>query len=251
MDKTSIQSEQYRFPYHYIPNVRDGICSRDRFLEWGWEYAAYQEHLASKMAKMAPKRLLDVGCGDGYLINLLGAVLTGCELLGVDLDQRAISFARAFGNPGHFECVELSSVVGTFDVVSSVEVLEHVPDEVVRDFLDLLLGKVSSSGHLLITVPADVTPVIPKHYRHYSRLLLESDFLSSVARTGRRVKSIEIYSIFPKVMTYEILRKLLLNRWWRFSFDSADRLMWRWTRSLVTRPSIVGRHWVLLAQFDD
>ncbi|HET7807635.1 MAG TPA: methyltransferase domain-containing protein [Gaiellaceae bacterium] len=82
-------------------------------------------------------RLLEVGCGVGAVLAVLGQEFPGLELVGVDIEQKQLAFAR-----GHLERagVEASLVEadasalpfpdGSFDHVWMMWFLEHVADPV-------------------------------------------------------------------------------------------------------------------------
>jgi SAM-dependent methyltransferase len=82
-------------------------------------------------------RLLEVGCGVGAVLAVLGQEFPGLELVGVDIEQKQLAFAR-----GHLERagVEASLVEadasalpfpdGSFDHVWTMWFLEHVADPV-------------------------------------------------------------------------------------------------------------------------
>jgi ubiquinone/menaquinone biosynthesis C-methylase UbiE len=83
-------------------------------------------------------RILDVGFGLGYGIEIL--VRKAGEVRGIEIDSRAISYARKrlVGIPQLYELLSYNGEVipydsNYFDVVSCVDVIEHVPD-----YLDFL-----------------------------------------------------------------------------------------------------------------
>ena len=88
------------------------------------------ERLAETLAALATapgRRLLDVGCGEGQLVAV--AAQQGWDARGIDLAAGAISICRSFGLP----CERLDVFSdelggGQFDVVTMVELIEHVPD---------------------------------------------------------------------------------------------------------------------------
>ncbi|WP_336085641.1 class I SAM-dependent methyltransferase [Nocardia sp. SSK8] len=67
---------------------------------------------------------LDIGCGDGLLARKLA---TRCDaVLGVDLDGQAVAAAPTAPNV-HYEKADFRDVDDTFDVVTAVATLHHVP----------------------------------------------------------------------------------------------------------------------------
>jgi ubiquinone/menaquinone biosynthesis C-methylase UbiE len=87
--------------------------------------------------------VLDVGCGIGYGMNILS--IKGGAVVGVDVDERAVEYCQkhVYGkNPRisgihHYEGYNLPFDDKSFDVVTCVDVLEHV--ENYHLFLDELL----------------------------------------------------------------------------------------------------------------
>ncbi len=167
------QREQYAFPYHHIPFIDErGEGRRIRILKWGFEYLAYMEHLAQEVTSLRPSSVLDVGCGDGYFLGRIGKQVP--LRVGVDIDDRALSFARAFVPGVDYRSCNVADVSETFDVVSAIEVLEHIPDESVSGFLQAVASRVKAGGVLIISVPTTNVPLNSKHFRHYDLPLLES-----------------------------------------------------------------------------
>jgi SAM-dependent methyltransferase len=94
-----------------------------RALEWRG-ITRVVSHLAELDAKT---RWLDYGCGNGGLVrHVRGAV--GCEALGFE-EGGIVPAAREAGVP-ILDRADLAGVEGSFDVVTSIEVLEHVADPV-------------------------------------------------------------------------------------------------------------------------
>jgi 2-polyprenyl-3-methyl-5-hydroxy-6-metoxy-1,4-benzoquinol methylase len=104
--------------------------------------------------------VLDVGCGAGLLLGLLGITRPGIEGVGFDTSERAIALATRVSmrvseyeptSRVRFECLDKSSPwpEGVFDVVSVVDVLHHIPPSVQSRFLGSLLAKVKPGGILL------------------------------------------------------------------------------------------------------
>ena len=111
----------------------------------------------------AGNRVLDLGCGSGYLANRSAKL--GCEVVGVDYSEKALKYA-SHRNSGpdnnRVKYLKLDLQGGlpfenyAFDVVIIEEVLEHLknPREVLLDAFRV----VNKGGRLLVSVPYDAEP---------------------------------------------------------------------------------------------
>ena len=87
------------------------------------------------LAGLAGKRVLDVGCGGGILSDSMAR--RGAEVLGIDLAGKALTVAQLHAIEAATPRVEYREVAvealaaeqpAGFDVVTCMEMLEHVPD---------------------------------------------------------------------------------------------------------------------------
>lgn len=109
------------------------------------------------LAKHAPARILNVGCGSGELSYLLAAA--GHNVLGIDPVKEYIDLAEnkkpicleksCFFKVGGIEDFKEK---GEYDCVIATDVLEHIPDDgrALRRMAEML----HPGGFLIITVPA-------------------------------------------------------------------------------------------------
>jgi SAM-dependent methyltransferase len=109
-------------------------------------------------------RLIDIACGSGGPALRI-ARLTGCEILGVDIEEKAIAVAReqaltsGLSERAWFDRVDagqsLPFQAGSFDALICIDAINHLPDRVhvLADWARVL----KSGGRLLFTDPIVVT----------------------------------------------------------------------------------------------
>ncbi len=93
-----------------------------------------------------PLRILDVGCGYGYLVHSLRR--ESHRALGIDISSKAIETANK--NFGNYFSIS-STPAGKYDLIIATEIIEHVQDP--RGFIQQLMESLNPNGALLITTP--------------------------------------------------------------------------------------------------
>jgi SAM-dependent methyltransferase len=101
------------------------------------EWAGVVKRVRSLAPVTPATRWLDFGCGNGWLVRYVREAV-GCDVAGYDLGWITAKAARA-GIP-ILDDAQLDAADRTFDVVTAIEVLEHVaePGEVLRRIRRLL-----------------------------------------------------------------------------------------------------------------
>ncbi len=205
-NKFKTQSDQYSFPYHYIPisskeDYSDLVISRR--MDWGLEYLFILDSVAKRICDGSS--VLDVGCGDGRLYSRLGLSLNTFQYLGIDLDKQPIDLANAINPDGKFISGSIFELEGCYDYLTMVEVLEHISDEQVDDFLTTLKKNMHSDSKLIITVPSTLRKLHKKHYRHYDMDLLSEQLL----RNGFEI--VEMQNCYCETKLSSFITKLYSN----------------------------------------
>ncbi|HQU99757.1 MAG: class I SAM-dependent methyltransferase [Bacteroidia bacterium] len=110
----------------------------------------YDEWLDSFEPFRKLNTILDVGCGDGYLLER--AILKGWKVFGTEYTDRQVKQGIAKGINMHQGALDISNyAVNSFDVICSIEVIEHInnPMEELSKFNYLL----RQGGAVYVTTP--------------------------------------------------------------------------------------------------
>lgn len=156
-------------------------------------------------------RLLEVGCGSGALVAELAA-RGYSDVTGVDLAELAVAAARRAGlhNVVRMDGSETSYEDESFDCIVASDVLEHIMDEqkALLEWKRLL----RPGGVLVCFVPAFAFlwsdhDVENRHYRRYSRSMLES----VVVEAGYEVERIGYWNawLFAPMTGMRMVRRVM------------------------------------------
>jgi 2-polyprenyl-6-hydroxyphenyl methylase / 3-demethylubiquinone-9 3-methyltransferase len=159
---------------------------------------------------LASKTALDVGCGAGLLCEPLARL--GATVTGVDAAPENIAVARNHaagqGISIDYHAGELESLDGKFDLVTSMEVIEHVVDP--ATFVFALAARIAPGGLLILSTPnrtglsrvAMITigeglGVIPKGTHDWDKFLTPEDLEAIFDDAGLKMVDIQGIGFSP------------------------------------------------------
>jgi 2-polyprenyl-6-hydroxyphenyl methylase/3-demethylubiquinone-9 3-methyltransferase len=178
---------------------------------------------------LSGKKVVDIGCGGGILAESMAA--RGAEVTGVDLSEKALGVARLHlyesgqtVNYRHISAEDLAhESPASFDVVTCMEMLEHVPDpaSTIRACASLVKpgGKVFFStlnrnlkAYLLAVVGAEyVLNLLPKGTHEYAKFIKPSELSRYVREAGLDVEELRGMSYNPLTKVYALGRDTDVN----------------------------------------
>jgi SAM-dependent methyltransferase len=218
MSREALQEAEYSYPYHHIPDL--GPFSIARIHPWGHEYLSYIEEVLGELANRPFTSLVDIGCGDGRLIAEISRRFDA-RLVGTDFSEQALRFARAFAPSAVFMRDVPDEL---FDAFTLVEVLEHIPPDEANGFLETIAATLAPGGFGIVTVPSTNDPLIPKHYRHFSR-----KSLTEVLEPYFAIERMQYLN--ARTSGTRLIRSLFSNRFFILNFAPFRERLYRFYKS--------------------
>jgi 2-polyprenyl-3-methyl-5-hydroxy-6-metoxy-1,4-benzoquinol methylase len=114
--------------------------------------AHFHRRLCELVSARQPSEILEVGCGEGYVLGALRDAGVQCPMFGIDFSETAIEHAKARVPDATFnvqDARELANTGRQYDLVLMIEVLEHLPD---AQSMLAVLGRLSKR-HVVVSVP--------------------------------------------------------------------------------------------------
>lgn len=130
---------------HRLNPVRLGYVREWIDAHWGGE--------ARALRPLAGKSALDVGCGAGLMCEPLARL--GAAVTGIDAAAENVAIAREHaagqGLTIDYRCGDVAELRGKFDLVTSMEVIEHVANPAA--FLSALAARLAPGGLMVLSTP--------------------------------------------------------------------------------------------------
>ena len=157
-----------------------------------WWYKARREVLAELIRREAPTpangRVLEIGCGTGHNLEMLGR-FGAVDALELDDEARAIAEKRLGRKVMSAPLPRLAGVRNHhYDLVAALDVIEHVDDD--DSAVAAIAAKLKPGGKFVMAVPAhqwmwSAHDVVNHHQRRYSKHALKALIEGSPMRLDR------------------------------------------------------------------
>jgi 2-polyprenyl-6-hydroxyphenyl methylase/3-demethylubiquinone-9 3-methyltransferase len=175
-----------------------------------------------RRATLRDARVLDVGCGGGLLTEALAR--KGARVTGLDLVQKSLDAARehaaSAGLSIDYVCEDVAeyaeSHAGTFDIVTCLELLEHVPDpeaviracaEAARPGAALFFSTINRNAKsfvLAIACAEYALGLLPKGSHEYMKLIRPAELAGWCRRAGLVLRDLTGMHFNPLTRDYHL-----------------------------------------------
>lgn len=165
-------------------------------------------------------KILEVGCGNGYYLNLLNRLGFELDLIGVDNDPHALKDARKFigGNKVKLILADANKLPleeASFDKVIISEVIEHIEEE--QNVLSEIYRVLKPGGVMILTTCNIDYPFLwdPVNWvlQHLLRTHIKSGFWAGIWNQHLRLYKINALNNLIKKNRFKIKVSEFLTRW--------------------------------------
>jgi len=180
-------------------------------------------------AGLAGKKILDIGCGGGILSESMAQ--RGADVTGIDLSEKALGVARLHllesGNQVDYRNISAEALAeqtaGTYDIITCMEMLEHVPSP--ASIISACSALVKPGGHvffstlnrnpkayLFAVVGAEyVLNMLPKGTHDYAKFIKPSELSRWAKSVGLEPDELIGMSYNPFSQRYSLGRDTSVN----------------------------------------
>jgi len=196
------------------PNGSSAMLHKLNPVRLGFVRSAIDTHFGGDARTMKPlsgKSAADVGCGAGLLCEPLARM--GADVTGIDAAPENItaakSHAKVSGLAIDYRAGEVAALnLGQFDLVTAMEVIEHVADP--QEFVSQLAARMKPDGMLIMSTPnrtaasrlllveaAERIGTIPRGTHHHDQFITPVELTDMLAAAGLEVTEMRGIAFSP------------------------------------------------------
>jgi 2-polyprenyl-6-hydroxyphenyl methylase/3-demethylubiquinone-9 3-methyltransferase len=183
----------------------------------------------NRLAPLAGRRVIDVGCGGGLLTE--GMARRGAQVTGIDMGKAPLGVARLHQLESGLD-IEYrqataeqlaASHAGSFDIVTCLEMLEHVPDpgaviaacaQLIREDGHIFLSTINRNpkAYLFAVVGAEyLLRMLPRGTHDYSKFIRPSEIAAWARDCGLQLTDLTGMSYNPLTQEYHLGSDVSVN----------------------------------------
>ena len=175
-----------------------------------------------RLDPLAGKSTLDIGCGGGILAESMAR--RGARVKGIDLSDKALKVAQLHSLESRiavdYEAISAEDLAlrspSAFDIVTCMELLEHVPDpastvracaQLVRPGGQVFFSTINRNlkSYLFAVIGAEyVLKLLPKGTHDYAKFIKPSELARHCRDAGLEIKSVIGMTYNPLARTYAL-----------------------------------------------
>ncbi|WP_290700513.1 bifunctional 2-polyprenyl-6-hydroxyphenol methylase/3-demethylubiquinol 3-O-methyltransferase UbiG [Amphritea sp.] len=175
-----------------------------------------------QLASLNGKKILDVGCGGGILSEAMAH--RGAEVTGIDMGEAPLKVAKLHGLESgvsvSYRQITVEELAmeqpGSYDIVTCMEMMEHVPDP--SSIVDACSQLVKPGGHVFFStlnrnpksymmaiVGAEyLLKLVPKGTHDFKKFIRPSELASWIRQSGLQSKKITGLTYNPLSKSYKL-----------------------------------------------
>jgi 2-polyprenyl-6-hydroxyphenyl methylase/3-demethylubiquinone-9 3-methyltransferase len=182
-----------------------------------------------QLASLQGKKVLDVGCGGGILSESMH--FKGADVTGIDLGEKALNVAKLHqlesGAKVNYQLISVEELAAqqpaSFDIVTCMEMLEHVPDpsaivaacaKLVKPGGSVFFSTINRNpkSYLFAVIGAEyVLNMLPKGTHDYEKFIKPSELSSWVRDSGLVVSGLRGMNYNPITKHYWLDENVSVN----------------------------------------
>ena len=182
-----------------------------------------------RLAPLKDRKIIDIGCGGGLLTE--GMAKRGAHVIGIDMGKAPLTIARLHQHESGLEIDYRQTTAehmaategGSFDTVTCLEMLEHVPDpaaviaacaQLIKDDGRVFLSTINRNpkAYLFAVIGAEyLLRLLPKGTHDYSKFIRPSEMEKWARAAGLHMTDLTGMSYNPLTREYKLGSDVSVN----------------------------------------